>query len=692
MGTYKPTSRFQQMGFAEAKITTVKDDLDQWLNTMPFPAYVLAREEGSFKVFGCNLNARIWVGQGPEVPESAGLDWNSDPWNASCTQVLLGREMARVLEFGPEGDGPSGFVHALMPMCLEKLEKRCVLGVVFPLDRLFDHLQEIDQAFQAGVLDEIPAMVALIGGNLSIQSVNRPFANFFGQSPRTMVGTHLPQVFSLIEKGILAALKGSGTSQQVLWPVNHELKKIKVNLSPRRNPEGDVTHCLVFLQELSDSQGETPNLMENAYFDHLTQLPDRRYAKHYLSQVLQERMKQGHLDPIYVLLIDIDNFKVLNDIHGHEFGDKILGKVARRILNATKDSDLVARLGGDEFLMVIQDAELDQVALIENRLLKKLMEPFQVDDTTFTTTVSMGVSVFPKDGKSVDKLLRKADTAMYHAKGLGRNRSVHFRNMMEDDLINQSKLMSELQEAVKQSDFYMVYQPVWDVKKRRVVAAEALIRWENQLLGTVPPGLFIPAAEKSWLIDAIGKWGLTQALTDLKALQVFLDDPDFAMNINISASQLRDASLRNRLVSMCREMEIPLHTVELEITERMLIGDVEHAAFELKELSQLGVVLAIDDFGTGYSSFGLLRDISFKTIKIDQSFIQDLPENTTLVDTMLGMAKILGLKTVAEGVETEAQRDYLEHQGCEMLQGYLIAYPMAIEELVRFVKNAIALS
>lgn len=575
--------------------------------------------------------------------------------------------------------------HQLLGMQVQAMsgsehQEKQFLAQIMVLDQNSSYLDR-QQIF----LDALPMFVAVVDHTCRIQFANRALCQVFQSSDGELRGQLATDLFHEWYPAIQEALqKEMNGEPQQFPPFKVDHKTYTATCHPLAPPLNGLLLCW---QESAQLGLSRKNGHGADSYDPLTQLPDRKFAKDYLERLIGQKQSEKSEDPIFVLLIDMDNFKVLNDIHGHEFGDKILAKVARRITHVTKDSDLVARLGGDEFLMVVNNASLKNVEKIEQRLLKKLMEPYTVEGKTYTTTVSIGVSVYPKDGQSANKLLRKADTAMYHAKGGGRNRSVHFRNIMEDDLRSHSKLMGELHEAVKNFDFYMVYQPVWDPVAGKVVAAEALIRWENPVLGQVPPGMFIPVAEKSWLIDAIGQWTLEHALKDLKKIQAVLNDTSFAMNINISAFQLRDASLRHKLVDLCNELQLNKGSIELEITERMLIGDVDHAGFELKELSKLGLVLAIDDFGTGYSSFGLLRDIPFKTVKIDQSFVQDLPEKTTLIDTMVEMAKLLGLKIVAEGVETEAQLRHLTNKGCDYIQGFYVAKPMPVESLLDFIKR-----
>jgi diguanylate cyclase (GGDEF)-like protein/PAS domain S-box-containing protein len=436
------------------------------------------------------------------------------------------------------------------------------------------------------------------------------------------------------------------------------------------------------LQDITERKEQEERILHQAHFDLLTGLPNRFLALDRLSQLINEARRTKKR--VAVLFLDLDDFKKINDTLGHETGDKLLGEAASRLQSVVRDTDTVGRLGGDEFIVLIGGlSEPSLVQHVADALCNKFTEAFAIDNRELVLTASIGISVYPDDGENLSELLRNADTAMYHSKALGRNTYSYFTDEMNQDVSRRLLLEEQMHGALSRGEFRLCYQTKVEISSGRVTGTEALLRWRNPALGDVSPMEFIPIAEQTGLIVNIGKLVVTEALKMLAEWQNMLNH-SFSMAVNLSPRQFRDPNLVSFIENTLHQFDIPAKSLELEITEGVLMSGHTYIDDALKALSGLGVRLTMDDFGTGYSSLSYLRSYPFDVIKIDRVFINDLTRNLRdqeLVSATIAMAQGLGLEVVAEGVETEAQLAYLSARGCDYGQGYLFSKPVSPEEV-----------
>ncbi len=420
-----------------------------------------------------------------------------------------------------------------------------------------------------------------------------------------------------------------------------------------------------------------------AFFDALTDLPNRRLLMERLEFLLATAQRTGHIGA--VLFLDLDHFKNVNDARGHAVGDALLQQVARRLTSQMRAEDTVARMGGDEFVVLLPDLAVDFVAaaqaamLVAEKLRNALTQPFFIENQQYMSGGSIGVTLLPKVGQTADDLLREADTAMYRAKQAGRNRIAFFEAKMQVEVEGRLGLENDLAQAIGTSQLEMVVQPQFDCN-RQPIGAEMLMRWNHPIRGAVSPAVFIPIAEQSGIILALGDWVVREGCKAVLRLQQA--GLSLAISINVSPSQFRQPDFVARVRKILAETGAPASQLIFEVTEGLLIDNLDDAILRMRELVALGIRFSIDDFGTGYSSLAYLRQLPLYELKIDRSFVMDTPTDpgsTAIVQSILGMAGHLKLHVVAEGVETVEQEEFLRGAGCAALQGYLLALPLPIE-------------
>ncbi len=384
------------------------------------------------------------------------------------------------------------------------------------------------------------------------------------------------------------------------------------------------------------------------------------------------------------MFLDLDNFKRVNDSLGHPAGDGVLQAVARRLQNCLRPTDTVARHGGDEFTVLLDDlARPDGAMVVLNKIQAAFERPVISGAHEIYITFSAGIAVYPQDGMDTEDLLRNADTAMYRAKMGGVSQYSFYAADMNARSHELLSLETDLRRALERQEFRLYYQPQIELAEGRIVGMEALIRWQHPLHGLISPAEFVPLLESTGQIDAVGEWVLRQACADLRVCRE-ADFPDLRMSVNVSAVQFNDRQLLDKVRSALTEVGIPPQALELELTENIVMRDPRAAAEILRALQTLGVRIAVDDFGTGYSSLNYLKNFPLDVLKIDQSFVKDLMEDTSdaaIVEASILFAHKLGLETVAEGVETQEQLAFLREHGCQMVQGYYLSRPVPFAEL-----------
>ena len=423
-----------------------------------------------------------------------------------------------------------------------------------------------------------------------------------------------------------------------------------------------------------------------AVHDVLTSLPNRTLFLDRLRQALlsARRFQRG----VTVLFVDLDRFKDINDHFGHDVGDLMIQEMGQRLSRIIRDSDTAARLGGDEFAIIQTDVQnIEDTIVLAQRIIDELCQPFDCRGIRLHSTASVGITLFPEDGENPEQLVKNADMAMYAAKAEGRNNYRFFLPSMHERVKERKTIEEDLRNALEHDQLELYYQPKIDCRTERVVGAEALVRWHHPDRGLIMPGEFISVAEECGLINRLGAWVLEKAC---KQTQIWRDTtlPGLRIAVNLSPAQFQDAELVSSVTRIVKDTAMPEGTLELEITESILMNNPEKAVSTLKELKALGVMIAIDDFGTGYSSLNYLKRFPVSSIKIDQSFVNDIHvdmDDKAIVDAVIGLGHSLNLEVVAEGVEEVEQLNYLREKGCDFIQGYLYSKPLPADTFVTWV-------
>ena len=425
-----------------------------------------------------------------------------------------------------------------------------------------------------------------------------------------------------------------------------------------------------------------------SYHDALTGLPNQLLLKDRLQQAIAFSNTTG--TKLALLIIDLDRFKTINDFLGHAAGDRLLVEVASRLSRRVRSTDTVSRQGGDEFHLLLTNlAEPDAIVTFLGELMDSMQQPYEIEGRELTISVSVGIAIYPEDGADFEALLKKADMAMYRAKDSGRNAYRFYNQEMNEDAVEQITMHAGLWRAVEAEQFVLHYQPQFELPGGRLIGAEALIRWNHPDLGLVSPGRFIPVAEETGLIVQIGDWVLGEACREAAKWRD-AGAPDLVVAVNLSAVQFKRGDIERSITRALAESGLDPAQLELELTESILIRDSEHMLSTVKRLKHMGIKLSIDDFGTGYSSLSYLKRFEVDKLKIDQTFVRDLVSNSedaAIVRAIVQMAHSLGLKTIAEGVETQQVLDALGGFGCDEVQGYWCGRPVPAEAFMAFLAN-----
>ena len=459
-----------------------------------------------------------------------------------------------------------------------------------------------------------------------------------------------------------------------------EHKWIRLNIGPVLSNDGKVTHYICIANDVSDIHYSNTHLERYDEVDLVTQLPNRHSFWRQITRLIEEATAQHHQLALYY--VDLDHFKRVNESLGHHAGDFLLNTFASRIAHCVKRTDIVAHLGGDEFAVVTQVKQLHNIEVIAQRLLDSFIAPVTIDCTDFRLSASIGVAIFPADGLDATTLMKHADLAMFHAKELGRNQCQFFKPSIGARFLNRLNLENDLEEAIQRGQFELYYQPQICLGEETIVRLEALIRWRHPEQGFISPAIFIPLAEESELIHKIGHWVLNTACH--YARQISRTGIKVVVAVNVSACQARRNDFIDIVEQALAVSGLPPEQLEIEITETSFLEQMDEVVTMLSKLRRMGIDVSLDDFGSGFSSLTYLKSLPVDNLKLDQSFVRELPdheESRAITASVIRLAHDLKMSVIAEGVETAEQLDYLRKQGCDYVQGYYFYRPLPGDEL-----------
>lgn len=513
------------------------------------------------------------------------------------------------------------------------------------------------------------------------------YEDVYQQNPRILASEKTPHhVYKELWDGLLAHDFWQGE----LWDRRKDGSAYPkwVSISAIRNGEGLLVNYVASFTDITELKAQEARLNHMAHHDALTGLPNRTSLVERMTQAMTQAHRNGKR--VAVMLLDLDNFKMINDTLGHHVGDLMLKVVAERLLESVRESDVVARLGGDEFVVVLPEIqEAEDASLVAEKLLTLFAEPFHIDGHKLTTSPSIGICLYPDDAIDVKDLLQQADMAMYHAKSCGKGNYQYFAQRMQLAVLQRTGLEQDLRTALTENQFELHYQPQVDLRTGLVTGVEALVRWRHPERGLVPPNEFIPIAEETGLILPLGDWILHEACRQLAEWQAN-GMRGVRMSVNLSTRQFSDDRLPDRVMRILEGHNLSPECLDLEVTESMTMESPEKTISLMEKLSSQGLTLSVDDFGTGYSSLSYLKLFPIHTLKIDRAFVKDIEtrqNDADICDVTVLLAHKLGLETVAEGVETDEQINYLLSIGCERIQGFRIAKPLPAAQAEAFIRT-----
>lgn len=550
------------------------------------------------------------------------------------------------------------------------------------------------------VFEQSGEAVLITDGNNRIVSTNPAFTRMTGYDAAEVIGKDPKFLASGRSDPKWAATMWTALENNNSWQGEVWDRRKDGSIFPKwlivsviRDAKGQAQNYIASFNDISEQKEAADRLLHLAYHDSLTHLPNRLAYESQVEMTIRACERDNR--QVALMLIDIDRFKTVNDTLGHHIGDDLLKSVATRIRNTVRASDIVARLGGDEFVVVLPDIENALIAAsVAGKVLRALGESHTVGNHMLYATPSIGISIYPSDGRDGDTLLRNADVAMYHAKSAGRNNYQFYAARMNEAAGERLILENALRLAVTSitpthSEFSLHFQPQLDTKTGAILGLEALARWNHPTLGSISPGRFIPVAEETGLIQPLGDWVFWESCRHVYLLKQ-AGFSGIRVAVNISAQQLRHENLPLTVRGALACYELSPSDLELEITESTAMQNPDITISILNQFSGMGIALAIDDFGTGYSSLAYLKHLPIQRLKLDQSFVQDIESDTSnaaICSATIALGHNLGLELVAEGVETKAQQDFLSNLGCDVLQGFLYSKPLPFTEIIAFLNQ-----
>jgi len=554
---------------------------------------------------------------------------------------------------------------------------------------------ERDLRQAAAVFENTTEGLVVTDANKNIIAVNQAFLQMSGYSEQELIGNtpqqwqseHHDKQFYI---SLLASLEQTGSWRGEIWNrrKSGELFPTWESINAVRDDQGEISSYIALISDISTIKEFQEQVSFLTHHDPLTGLPNRLLFEARLEHALQRAHRDNEL--IAVLFVGLDNFKSVNDALSHPVGDKVLQGIGQRLATLIRRGDTLARIGGDEFLIILEGVtDTKSVAMFAEKLLFTVAEPVQIEGRQLHIQTSVGISLYPDDGNDVTTLLKQADTALNLAKSNGANQYAFYSAGLSKVALEKLQWENSLREAVQRKEFVIYYQPQYALDTGHLIGAEALIRWQHPSLGLVSPDTFIPIAERTGLIVPIGEWVLRSACEQVKSWR---DSGRLLgrISVNLSGMQIRNAGIVNTVAQVLAETGLGAQVLELEITESSIMSQQEQTIKTLDQLRALGITLAIDDFGTGYSSLSHLKQLPVDRLKIDKSFIQDIPsdaDDRAIAKAVIALGKSLDLTIIAEGVETSAQERFLLIEGCDEMQGYLFSKPLPADEFILLVEE-----
>jgi len=564
-------------------------------------------------------------------------------------------------------------------------------GVVEGIKDMTDiRSQQLKLKMLSSAVEQSGSMVLITDKNADIEYANPKLCSVTGYNKEYLTGINAkvfqPDDIDIKEVSDLWEKINKGGD----WQGEMQLRKkaggviwVLMSISSVADEQNEITHFVTVFEDVSQLKEAHIRMEELAYVDSLTGLANRVLFRDRLEQVLKSMQRTGVTAAL--LYLDLDEFKRINDSMGHDVGDAVLMKVAETLRQCVRYQDTVARMGGDEFVILLTDIDgMSGASAVARKIMNAMSEPINLLKNEILITPSIGITLAPIDSLNADILLKNADMAMYKAKSSGRNNYQFFTEEMNTQIVDHLMIENDLRRALESNELYVKYQPKCDIKTKKIIGVEALVRWNHPKKGELSPEYFIPIAETAGLMVKLGKWVLTTACKEVKKLeQQGLGHLELA--VNLSTRQFRDPDLIETIQNALAESDFKAVKLELEITETTLMEQIDHAVDLLDQIKALGISLTIDDFGTGYSSLNYLKRLPIDTLKIDKTFITDIPndkDDMEISSAVIVMAHKLGLTVVAEGVSTKEQWAFLEQNNCDIAQGYLMGKPMLTSDLL----------
>ena len=661
----------------------------QLVDAIPIPLMVTSIPH--HQVLHANQAAHAWQ-QGLEL----------DPWSRGMSGQARSRFFQRLSDLGAvdefevlwhSGDTPTWAL--ISARLIDYQGQRAVLSTFTPINKM--KLMESRLELWAKVFEASAESLIVMDADMRIITVNQAFrrhslydmVDLIGKRPAFLLAPdNSPEQLDNLRHTL--ARRGYWQGEISIQRKSLESYPAWLVMNAVRDLDGVTTHFIASSLDISERKASERQIEHMAHHDALTGLANRHVSKLRLAAAIAQARRSG--EKVGVLFVDLDRFKHVNDALGHHVGDALLQSVSKRLLQLVREGDTVCRLGGDEFVVILNgigDAEAIG-ALLDTRLIPAMRQPHQVEGSALYVSCSVGVAIYPDHGDDMDTLMRHADAAMYQAKSGGRDHARMFTPRMEEQQLQQLHLESDLRHAIERDELVLYYQPRVDAKNSRLNGVESLLRWQHPQRGLIAPDNFIPAAEESGLIVPIGAWVIREACRQHVAWRE-AGAGDIGVSVNLSAIQLKHGGLVATLREVLRDFPIAPGLVEFELTESILMENVDDTIATLRAIKALGFALSIDDFGTGYSSLNYLCRFPLDKLKIDMSFVQNIhesPQNLAVTKAIIGLGHTLGLTVTAEGVESAADADVLRHAGCDELQGYYFARPMSQAQLLAWLSGA----